>query len=565
MISQELIKKWALEQGVQEKQLDDHLAKSRKLGQNIFQYLMAQGIVSEQVALEFISFEEEIPIVNLKSIRFDEEILKKIPKRVIEQYRVFPVGFLGKLMTLATSNPFDLQVVDDIRNVTDCEVVIVLAAPKQIKEFIDEKYSESTNQLKEFVTADDEGIEYVKGSDEGQVLQSKSSTDEAPVVRMINLILDQALKLRASDIHFEPFEKDFRVRYRIDGALRSSFSHAKDMYGAIVARVKIMSQLNITEKRVPQDGRFGMVFGKDRRIDFRVSILPTYFGEKVVMRILDKGGLKGSLADIGLSSKPTEALSKAIAVPYGMVLVTGPTGSGKSTTLYSMLNTLNTPNRNLMTIEDPVEYQVEGITQTQAKPEVGLTFASGLRSLLRQSPDIVLVGEIRDKETADIAVKAALTGHLVFSTLHTNSAAGAMTRLIDMGVEPFLIASSVIAVAAQRLIRKICPHCKKSTEITEDVYRRLHLKPEEWVGVKAYKGDGCEKCNSTGYWGRMAVIEVLVMNPELQGLVIQRKSSDVVHATAVRYGMETLFQNALGYFRSGQTTLDEVLRIATAE
>ncbi len=565
MISLELTKSWALQQGVTEPQWDDHVAKSRKMGVNIFQYLMGHAGVAESATMEFMSVKENIPIVNLKSLRFDEEILKSVPKRIVEQYRVFPVGALGKLVTIATSNPFDLQVMDDIRNLTGAEVCFVLSSPKQIKEFIDEKYSESSNQLMEFVSADDEGIEYVKGSDEGQILQSKSSTDEAPVVRMINLILDQALKLRASDIHFEPFEKDFRIRYRVDGSLRTSFTHAKEMYGAIVARVKIMSSLNITEKRVPQDGRFGMVFGKDRRIDFRVSILPTYFGEKVVMRVLDKGGIKGSLADIGLAPKPTEALSKAIAAPYGMVLITGPTGSGKSTTLYSMLNTLNTPDRNLMTIEDPVEYQVQGITQTQAKPEVGLTFASGLRSLLRQSPDVVLVGEIRDQETADIAVKAALTGHLVFSTLHTNSAAGAMTRLIDMGVEPFLIASSLIAVAAQRLIKKICPHCKKPMEITEDVYRRLNLKPEEWKGVKAYKGEGCDKCNGSGYWGRMAVIEVLVMNPELQALVIERKSSDVIHATAVRYGMETLFHNALGYFRSGQTTLDEVLRIATAE
>lgn len=565
MIAQETIKAWALKQGISEKAWDEHVQKSRKTGKNILSYFMSEEVVSESLTLEFISQNTDLPIISLKSIRFDDEILKSVPKRAVEQYRVFPVGVLGKLLTIATSDPFELRVFDDLRNVTGCEVSLVLSSPKQIKEYIDEKFSEAAGQLMEFVGADDEGIEYVRGGDEASVLQSQSSTDEAPVVRMINLILDQALRQRASDIHFEPFEKDFRIRYRIDGALRNSFSHAKDMYSAIVARIKIMSQLNITEKRTPQDGRFGMVFGKDRRIDFRVSILPTYFGEKVVMRVLDKSGIKGSLNDIGLSAKPTEALLKAINVPYGMVLVTGPTGSGKSTTLYSMLNSLNTPDRNLMTIEDPVEYQVNGITQTQTKSEVGLTFASGLRSLLRQSPDVVLVGEIRDHETADIAVKAALTGHLVFSTLHTNSAAGAMTRLIDMDVEPFLIASSLIAVAAQRLIRKICPHCKKPMEITEDVYQRLNLKPDEWKGIKAYKGQGCDKCNGTGYLGRMAVVEVLVMNPELQALVIQKKSSDVIHEVAVKHGMETLFQNALGYFRTGQTTLEEVLRVATAE
>ncbi len=565
MITQDVWKGWALTQGIQEKDLEMHLEKSRKNGQNIFQYFMAEGVIPEAGVLAFMSEQMYLPIINLKSVRFDDEIIKSIPKRIIDQQKIFPIGKLGKLLTVATSNPFGLNVFDDIRNVTGCDVLIVLSSPKQIKDLIDEKLSESTNQLTSFVDADDDGIEFVQGGNEGKVLQQSSSTDEAPVVRLINLILDQALRQRASDIHLEPYEKDFRIRYRIDGSLKAAFTYAKDMYSAVVARVKIMSQLDITEKRAPQDGRFGMIFGKDRRIDFRVSILPTYFGEKVVMRILDKSGIKGSLAEIGLSVKPTKALSDAIGAPYGMVLVTGPTGSGKSTTLYSMLNTLNTPDRNLMTIEDPVEYQVMGITQTQAKPEVGLTFASGLRSLLRQSPDVVLVGEIRDQETADIAVKAALTGHLVFSTLHTNSAAGAMTRLVDMGVEPFLIASSIIAVAAQRLIRKICTHCKKPFEITEDVYKRLKLKPDEWKDVKTFKGAGCEKCNSSGYHGRMAVIEVLTMNQELRELIIQKKSNDLIHEAAVRNGMETLYQNALGYFKSGQTTLDEVLRVATAE
>ncbi len=565
MIDQDVWKSWALSKGIVDTNIETYLAKSRKAGQNIFQYFMSEGLIPEAVVLDFLSMETNLPIINLKSIRFDDEIIKSIPKKILEQQKVFPVGVLGKLLTVATSNPFGINVFDDIRNVTGCEVSVVLASPKQIKEFIEEKLSESAGQLTEFVDADDEGIEFLKNEDEAKVLQSGSNTDEAPVVRMINLILDQALRQRASDIHLEPYEKDFRIRYRTDGSLRLAFTYAKDMYSAIVARVKIMSQLDITEKRAPQDGRFGMIFGKDRRIDFRVSILPTYFGEKVVLRILDKSGIKGSLAEIGLTSKPTEALSRAITAPYGMVLVTGPTGSGKSTTLYSMLNTLNTPDRNLMTIEDPVEYQVMGITQTQAKPEVGLTFASGLRSLLRQSPDVVLVGEIRDKETADIAVKAALTGHLVFSTLHTNSAAGAMTRLMDMGVEPFLIASSVMAVAAQRLIRRICQNCKAPFAITDDVYARLKLKPEEWKDVITFKGKGCEKCNQSGYHGRMAVIEVLSMNQEIQELIILKKSSNLIHEAAIRNGMETLFHNALSYFRSGQTTLDEVLRIATAE
>lgn len=565
MIPYESIKTWAQGQGIQEASLDEISAKSRKMGMNIFQYLITENLLAENVVLDFMSEQTDLPVVNLKSIRFDDELLQAIPKKIIEQHRILPVGILGRLITIGTSNPFNLNVFDDIKNLTGCEVLPVLSSPKQLKEIIEEKFSEAATKLMEFTEADDDDIEILRDTDENQVLKSSASTEEAPVVRLINLVLDQALRQRASDIHFEPYEKDFRIRYRIDGGLRLSFTHAKEMYGAVVARIKIMSQMNITEKRIPQDGRFGMIFGKDRRIDFRVSVLPTYFGEKIVLRVLDKSGIKGSLREIGLSAIPTEALEKAIKAPYGMVLVTGPTGSGKSTTLYSMLNSLNTPNRNLMTIEDPVEYQVLGITQTQAKPEVGLTFASGLRSLLRQSPDVVLVGEIRDKETADIAVKAALTGHLVFSTLHTNSAAGAMTRLIDMGVEPFLISSSLIAVAAQRLIRRICPNCRKPFEVSPEVLTRLKISSEEAKSMKPMKGSGCEKCNGSGYYGRLAVIEVLSMNQELQALVIQKKSSDVIHETAVKNGMQTLYLNALEYFKNGQTTLEEVLRVATAE
>jgi type IV pilus assembly protein PilB len=381
---------------------------------------------------------------------------------------------------------------------------------------------------------------------------------------MVNLILDTAIRSRASDIHFEPYEKDFRVRYRIDGALRESFSHARDMYPALVARVKIMSQLDITEKRVPQDGRFRAKI-QDKEVDFRVSILPTYYGEKMVLRVLDKTGLKAGLDKLGFTEKPTEKIAEAIQHPYGMVLVTGPTGSGKSTTLYTVLNTLNTPHRNIMTIEDPVEYQVEGISQTQVASEIGMTFSSGLRALLRQSPDIVLVGEIRDGETADIAVKAALTGHLVFSTLHTNNAAGAVTRLMDMGVEPFLIASSMVAVAAQRLMRRICPHCKEPYQIPDDVFRRCSLKPGEMDGITIYKGKGCARCGDTGYFGRLGSIEVMTVDGDIRNLIIQKKSSYVIHQTAVEKGMETLYENALGLCKRGMTSLEEVLRVAGAD
>jgi len=350
----------------------------------------------------------------------------------------------------------------------------------------------------------------------------------------------------------------------VDGALKESFSHSLDLYPALVARTKIISTLNITEKRLPQDGRFRLLL-KEHQIDFRVSVLPTYFGEKIVLRVLDRSGIRSGLDKLGFTDKPTRALAEAVRKPFGMILVTGPTGSGKSTTLYSILNSLNTPQKNLMTVEDPVEYQVEGVTQTQVQPEIGLTFASGLRAILRQSPDIVLVGEIRDAETADIAVKAALTGHLVFSTLHTNSAAGAMTRLMDMGVEPFLIASSVVCVAAQRLVRKICPNCKAPATIPPEVLLRCKLSKSELDMITPFRGKGCIKCNMTGYYGRTGASEVLLVDPEIRELVIRKKPSNVIHQIAVEKGMETLFENGMGLFKAGVTTLEEVLRVSSGD
>jgi type IV pilus assembly protein PilB len=431
---------------------------------------------------------------------------------------------------------------------------------------VEQYYSESANLDEILDGIDEDSLEVVhtKDADDKEKTDDKTSSESAPVVRMVNLILDEALKSRASDIHFEPYEREFRVRYRIDGALKETFRHSRDLYTSLVARVKIISSLDITEKRVPQDGRFRIV-RRGKEIDFRVSILPNYFGEKIVLRILDRSGVRAGLEKLGLSEKPTQILADAIRHPYGLILITGPTGSGKSTTLYTVLNTLNTPDRNIMTIEDPVEYQIEGITQTQVHSEVGLTFATGLRCLLRQSPDIVLVGEIRDGETADIAVKASLTGHLVFSTLHTNSAAGAVTRLMDMGVEPFLIASSAVAVGAQRLMKRICQYCKAKADVSDDLLRRAGLKRADLEGVEPLRGKGCAKCNGTGYFGRLATIELMAVDSDIRDLVIQRKSSNVIHELAVKKGMETLYDNAFAIFKKGLTTLDEVLRIASKE
>lgn len=552
---------WLKKAGLDDVQVErlDHIVQRR--GISWPEALAQEKAVPEEAVIDFMSDSLGIPPLNIQAVQVDPEVLQMVSRKFVDLHRVLPVAVIGKLMTVAAFDPFRLRVFDDMKRLTGCDVNLVLVPPSKLGEAIDNYYAESKN-FTEFIHAkDDESVEIVQEvGDRDTVVQV--GTEDAPVIKMVNFILEKAIKQRASDIHFEPYEKNFRIRYRIDGALRESFSHELDLYPAIVARTKIVSRLDITEKRVPQDGRFRLIM-KDKQIDFRVSVLPTYYGEKMVLRVLDRSGIRAGLENLGFTERPTKVLAEAIKRPYGMILVTGPTGSGKSTTLYSILNSLNVPEKNLMTVEDPVEYQVEGITQTQVQPEIGLTFASGLRALLRQSPDIVLVGEIRDSETADIAVKAALTGHLVFSTLHTNSAAGAMTRLMDMGVEPFLISSSAIAVAAQRLLRRICTSCKGPAPIPPEVLKRCNVPESELKAVTSFRGKGCSKCNNTGYHGRIVAVEVLSVDTDIRNLVIQKKSSNVIHQVAVEKGMETLFQNALGLFKAGITTLEEVLRVSS--
>ncbi len=564
MIDKKVSREWIKKMGLSDEECDRLEQTAQKRSESIFKIILEEKILPEEDVMNFLSDQLEIPTLNLHGMRFDSDVLGMLPRKFIEQQHVFPVGRIGKLVTVAASDPFKLRVFDDIHRLTGCAVNLVLVAPAKIVEAVSDYYAESKN-FDQFVTEKDADSLELVGEDEGESPSAvQTGADDAPVIKMVNFILEKALKSRASDIHFEPYEKEFRIRYRVDGALKESFSHTLELYPSLVARTKIISLLDITERRLPQDGRFRLIL-KDRQIDFRVSVLPTYFGEKMVLRVLDRSGIRAGLDKLGFTEKPTRALAEAIKKPYGMILVTGPTGSGKSTTLYSILNSLNTPQKNLMTVEDPVEYQVEGITQTQVQPEIGLTFASGLRALLRQSPDIVLVGEIRDSETADIAVKAALTGHLVFSTLHTNSAAGAMTRLMDMGVEPFLIASSVVCVGAQRLLRKICPNCKAPATISPEVLLRCKLSKAELDKITPFRGKGCIKCNMTGYFGRTGASEVLLVDPDIRELVIQKKSSNVIHQVAVEKGMETLFENALGLFKSGVTTLEEVLRVSSED
>ncbi|MBU1864195.1 MAG: Flp pilus assembly complex ATPase component TadA [Candidatus Omnitrophica bacterium] len=549
-----------------EKELRKALFYQEERGGTLSQILVEEGMVDESTIILLMAEELGIPTLNLSIFKVDPAIIKLIPKKIALQYELLPLSKVGTALTVAMTDPLNVLALDDVKQLTNCEIMPIFTTTKDIKAAIEEYYSETKNLediLKDAEALEGGTLEVVQDGVEGEETFAEEGV-EAPVIKMVNLILREAIKQRASDIHFEPFEKKFRIRYRIDGALREFSTPPKKMEGALLARLKILADLVITERRVPQDGRFKVkLFNKE--IDFRISFLPTIFGEKAVLRVLDKSNLDVGLERLGFLPQNFKNVLESVQKPYGLILITGPTGSGKSTTLYSILNLLNTPEKNLMTIEDPVEYQVTGITQAQTVQEIGFTFVEGLRSLLRQSPDIILVGEIRDSETADIAVKASLTGHLVFSTLHTNSACGTITRLLDMGVEPFLISSSLIMAAAQRLCRKICENCKEEYAIPDDVLRRLRIDNERLKGIVSYHGKGCAVCRGSGYYGRLGTLECLVVDDEIRQMILERASSDEIEKKAREKGMASLFENAFEKFKMGLTTLEEVFRITSDE
>lgn len=545
---------------VSPKERDRLLRLQQETGKQVTDLLLQEKVMGENELVRLLSESLHYPVLRLASYQIDPELLKLIPRDMAERYEAIPVARMGDLLTLAVARPLNLIEMDDVRELTGCRLQLVLSTRTEIQNVLATYVAGAATALSRFLQETNGEIVLIAQTEEGT---TKEEATRAPVVRMVDRIIQEAVGVRASDIHLEPYREQFRIRYRVDGVLTEAFRHSMDVYPAVAARIKILSSLDITEKRLPQDGRFKTRLG-DREIDFRVSVLPTFFGEKCVLRILDKANVRAGLDELGFSEKPIQSFKEAVKRPYGMILVTGPTGSGKSTTLYSVLNLLNSSDRNLMTIEDPIEYQIQGITQTQVNPEIGLTFASGLRSLLRQSPDVILVGEIRDSETADIGVKAALTGHLVLSTLHTNSAAGAVTRLVDMGVEPFLIASSVVLVAGQRLLRRICPFCKISCTLPPEVLKRVQVLSVKITEKAAFKGKGCKRCNETGYLGRLGAIEVMPVDTDIRTAVLHRASSEEIEQIARRKGMETLFENALELFKAGKTTLEEVLRVTTA-
>jgi type IV pilus assembly protein PilB len=530
--------------------------------------LLKQGIISEQDLLVLLMRELHIPSIDLTKYRFDERLKSILPEKSARQYLVMPLSLLGQTLTVAIADPLNVFIMDDLRNVTGKEVEIVIASESQILRVIDQFYKSTAAPAPQAgLDTQDKEFEFLQNKESLQDgLQDPGELQagaEAPVIRIVNLIIKEALRQRASDIHIEPLEQGMRVRFRIDGILQDILTIPKESKNAVGVRIKLMTNLDITNTQTPQDGRFKMKVGQ-QEVDFRVSLLPTTYGQKIVMRVLDKNNLSVGLAKLGFSKSAKTVLEESIYKPYGMILVTGPTGSGKSTTLYSLISKLNTPERNIITIEEPVEYLVDGLTQIEVRADIGLNFAAGLRAILRQSPDIVMVGEIRDAETADIAIKASLTGQLVFSTLHTNSAAGAVTRLVDMGLEPFLVASSLVLVCAQRLCRRICDSCKRPMDIKPDILKKIQhrIKP----GIVLYEGKGCERCRGTGYIGRVGVTEVLQIDDNIRDMLLKRKtSSDITRYAQKIQGMKLLFDDVVDKMCAGETTLTEVFRVASEE
>ncbi|MFH1577841.1 MAG: GspE/PulE family protein [Candidatus Omnitrophota bacterium] len=579
---------------VSKDKLDKLIQIQKKKKLPLKKILLEEKIISENELLSILSEHLYLPFLHLTKYKFDPKVIALIPERVCRRYEIIPLSCIGNTLSIAMADPLNIFTLDDLKTLTGYKIDIVLSSEEEIKAAIDNQYRQNISDLQQvlsevsresLVEAKEKGYQDTGVTEELELTAAVQQSKTPPIVKLVDLMLIQALKRRSSDIHIEPEKDCLRVRYRIDGNLHDAFRLPKKNQNAVLARLKIISDMNITESRLPQDARFRVRL-ENREIDFRVSALPTTFGQKFVLRALDKSNLTIGLDKLGFSEQPLRLFKEAISHPFGMILVTGPTGSGKSTTLYSIINQLNKPERNIITIEDPVEYEIEGITQVQAHHDIGFDFASGLRAILRQSPDIIMVGEIRDAETADIAIKAALTGQLIFSTLHTNDAASSITRLMDMKIEPFLIASSLIMACAQRLCRKLCSRCRQLYTPPADIIKKLGIKEKFEPSTKLridgepvepfiegrsrtidfYQAKGCSYCNYSGFFGRIAILEVLMIDDHIRQLIVKKGSLDEIKDYAIKkQGMMTLRDDVLLKVKAGVTTLDEALRITTEE
>ncbi|MFA6356490.1 MAG: ATPase, T2SS/T4P/T4SS family [Candidatus Omnitrophota bacterium] len=557
LVEKKIITGYELEQAVKEQQ---------KTKEALGSVLVRMGFISERQLLQILAEQQGIPFVEFKDIKIDEKAVKSVPAKFAVHYKVMPIAIDGHMLTIATSNPFDMWPVDDLETNLGFRVERVLSSSSDILEMIRKYYGVGADTI-ERILAEEPKESRPEASPSEKVEDLTKMATDASVIKLVNQILQQAINDRATDIHIERFREELRLRYRIDGILYDTqiAGEIKYLYNAIISRIKIMSGLNIIERRIPQDGRAKVKIGNEE-YDLRISILPTLYGENIVVRILPTTMLF-NIAQLGLSKPYQEIFEQLLKKPHGIIFLTGPTGSGKTTTLYACLSMLNTRERKIITIEDPIEYELGGISQLQIRPAIGFTFATALRSVLRHDPDIIMVGEVRDFEAAEITIQTALTGHLVFSTLHTNDAATGATRLIDIGIEPYLVASSVEAFIAQRLVRVICEHCKadvtaQSQDAVKGIEKDLKMDRRE---IKIYKGKGCKACNFTGYMGRTAIYEILLVKDEVRGLINQKVSSDIIRKKAVELGMNTLKQDGWAKVVEGVTTPEEVLRVTHLE
>ena len=557
---------------ISKEQLEQALGSQQKEGGRLGTHLVKLGLLGDEELVEFLSQRYGVPAINLNEVEIDESIIKIIPPDVARKYTILPVSKAGARLTIAMVDPTNVFAMDDIKFMTGYNVEPVVTSEAALREAID-KYYGSTHSIElkkvmeDIADTDDADLEVLEDDEDLDLEELEQQSEEAPVVRLVNIILTDAIKRGASDIHIEPYEKEYRVRYRIDGILYEMMRPPLKLKEAITSRVKIMAKLDIAEKRLPQDGRIKIktkLGNKIKDLDFRVSVIPAIFGEKIVLRLLDKDNLMLDMTKLGFEEEPLRRFEQAIFRPYGMVLVTGPTGSGKTNTLYSALSRINTPEVNIMTAEDPVEFNIGGINQVQMKEQIGLNFAATLRSFLRQDPNIVLVGEIRDFETAEVAIKAAMTGHLVLSTLHTNDAPSSINRLMNMGIEPFLVASSTHLVVAQRLVRRICSNCKEPYEVPHQALLNIGFIKDELKTLQLFRGRGCDTCSGTGYKGRIGLYEVMEIEEDIKELILSGGSAYELREKSIENGMLTLRHSGLQKIRDGVTSIDEVMRETVA-
>jgi type IV pilus assembly protein PilB len=554
---------------VTREQLNQALEKEKSNGSKVIQELVLLGFTTEDQLTDFLAKQFSIEKVRLDGaeIQISEKVFNLVPAEFIQKHQVIPLELLGSTLTVGMSDPTNLVAINEVKFITGYGVKVVLATSSEIKKLLERRFGAVSFSYDEVLKKFGDGeMEVIRDEEEIDLQQLQQSTLEAPVVTLVNAIFSDAARRGASDIHIEPYEKVFRVRFRVDGVLHEIMTPPMKLKNAMISRLKVMANLDIAERRLTQDGRIKLKMGGGKELDIRVSVLPTLFGEKIVMRLLDKSALQLDMTKLGFEPDDLKNFKDAIYKPYGMILITGPTGSGKSTTLYSALSDLNKPDVNISTAEDPVEYNLLGINQVQVRDEIGLNFAACLRSFLRQDPDIIMVGEIRDLETAQIAVKAALTGHLVLSTLHTNDAPSTIDRLINMGVEPFLLTSSINLIVAQRLVRKICSNCKAPVEVSPEVLTNIGVDPAEVAaGFSTFRGKGCAVCNHTGYKGRVAIYEVMVIHEAVMEMILRGASAADLKREAVKLKMSTLRMSAIKKVREGFTSIEETARVTDSD